>query len=90
MIHLRYEFIDKAEMLEVLSAHFIKNEEGNCVFKDGTISEQGFKTSYDEDTEETTIVSGYRVDIIWKIEEVPEYSNVVTPGKPDHRFGGWN
>lgn len=82
MIHLRYEFKTRSEMLNALSNHFIKG-----VFQDGEIAELGFKNSYNEETKASTIISGYRVDILWKIEP-PKYTQEVTPKNPDHKFSG--
>jgi len=89
MKHLRYEFKTRAEMLEVLSDHYITDEDGNKFFKDGDLVESGFKTSYNEETELSTIISDYIVDVLWNLEEPPIYKEEVTPKTPDHRFGGW-
>jgi len=87
MTHLRYEFKTRAAMLKTLSKHYATDEEGNKSFKDGAIVELGFKSSYNEETEVSTIVTGYLVDILWSIEP-PKYKQEVTPKTPDHTFAG--
>jgi len=87
MIHLRYEFKTRAAMLKTLSKHYTTDDEGNKSFKDGAIVEIGFKQSYNEETEVSTIISGYLVDILWNIEP-PKYKQEVTPSTPDHTFAG--
>tara|TARA_R110000737_G_C14287154_1_gene433416 strand:- start:110 stop:361 length:252 start_codon:yes stop_codon:yes gene_type:complete len=82
MIHLRYEFKNRAAMLKELSKHFAKG-----VFIDGDIVDLGFKHFYNEITKVSTIISGYRVDILWKIKP-PKYTQEVTPKNPDHKFSG--
>ena len=89
MIHLRYEFKTEVAMLKTLSKHYATDEEGNKSFKDGSIVEIGFKKSYNEETDVSTKVSGYLVDILWSIEP-PEYKQEVTPKTPDHTFAGIN
>jgi len=88
MTHLRYEFKTRAAMLKTLSKHYATDEDGNKSFKDGSIVELGFKQSYNEETEVSTIISGYRVDILWSIEEPPYYKQEVTPSTPEHKFAG--
>ncbi len=87
---LRYEFKTRAAMLKTLSKHFVKDKEGNKSFKDGSIVELGFKQSYNEETEVSTPISGYVVDILWSIEEPPYYKQEVSPKTPDHTFAGIN
>ena len=74
-------------MLKTLSKHYATDEEGNKSFKDGSIVEIGFKKSYNEETDVSTIISGYLVDILWIIEP-PYYKQEVNPKTPDHKFAG--
>jgi hypothetical protein len=85
MTHLRYEWKTQDAMLKTLDKHYTKD--GNKTFKDGAIVELGFKQSYNEETEVSTIISGYLVDILWNIEP-PKYTQEVTPKTPDHTFAG--
>jgi len=87
MKHLRYEFKTRAAMLKKLAKHYTTDEDGNKSFKDGAIVELGFKQSYNEETEVSTIVSGYLVDILWSLEP-PKYKQEVEPTTPDHTFAG--
>jgi len=77
-------------MLKTLSKHYATDEDGNKSFKDGSIVELGLKCSYNEDTEVSTIISGYLVDILWSAEEPPKYKQEVSPKTPDHTFAGIN
>ena len=87
MKHLRYEFKTRAAMLKKLAKHYKTDEDGNKSFKDGAIVELGFKQSYNEETEVSTIITGYLADILWNIEP-PKYKQEVTPSTPDHTFAG--
>jgi hypothetical protein len=89
MKHLRDEFKTRAAMLKTLSKHYATDDDDNKTFKDGSIVELGFKSSYNEKTEISTIISDYRVDVLWNLEEPPIYKEEVTPKTTDHRFGGW-
>lgn len=90
----RYEFKYRSTMTRVLKKHFKANlfsEEHEHIFVDGEVFERGvtYAYDYDEKGEVTkTKMTDYLVDIIWTIDEVPEYSQEVQPLTPNYTFAG--
>ncbi len=88
MIHYKYEFTDRADMLKDLKSYYTTNEEGEDYFNAGHIVELGFQYSYNEETEESTKTSDYLVDILWTIDPPMRLSKEVYPETPNHYFSG--
>ena len=84
----RYEFAYRSTMTTRLASHFATDEDGNKRFISGDMVELGVTYTYDEETNVRTKVSDYLVDILWTIEDVPEYSQEVLPRTPNHTFAG--